>query len=154
MAGYFISSSSPRQHSQQWWPHSQQRSWLAEFCACRAIQGGATNVLCRAIRSGATKVICHAIKSKMQSLLGLGTQWRGRRDLSRQHHWRDKPTLSRHCIPKPSRACIFDLEAWQVPLVAPLLMPRQEHNSVLLLPLAADCFWCCGIPGEFHCNMI
>jgi len=69
----------------------------AEFCACRAIPGGATNVLCRAIWSGATKGTCHATKSKMQSLLGLGTQWHGRRDLSRQHHWRDKPTLSRHC---------------------------------------------------------
>ena len=64
LAGNFLSSSSLRQHSQHWRPHSHQRSWLAELCACRAILGGATNVLCHAIRSGATKEICHATKSK------------------------------------------------------------------------------------------
>ena len=76
--------------------------------------------------------------------LGLGTEWRGTRDLSRHHHWRDKPTLSRHCQPNTSRDCIFYLLARQVPFVAPLLMARQEKNSALLLTLAAACFWCCG----------
>ena len=48
------------------------------------------------------------------------------RDLSRQWCWRDKPTLSRHCVPKPSKDCIFHLVAWHLPLVAPLPMARQS----------------------------
>ena len=46
--------------------------------------------------------------------------------LSRQWCWHDKPTLSRHCVPKPSKDCIFHLVAWQLPLVAPLRMARQS----------------------------
>ena len=99
-----------------------------EFCARRATPGGATSLLCRAIGSGATKGTCHATKWKMQSLLGLGAQWCGRGDLSRQWCWRDRSPLSRHCVPKPSKDCIFHLVAWQVPLVAPLPMARQSRH--------------------------
>ena len=69
---------------------------------------------------------------KMQSLLGLGTQWRDSGHLSRQWCWRDKPTLSRHCVPKPSKDCIFHLVAWQVLLVAPL--PVARHSSFVAPP--------------------
>ena len=86
----------------------------AEFCSCRAIS------------SGATKGTCHASKSKMQALLGLGIQWRDKVGLSRQACWRDRSLLPRHCVPKPSRDCIFDLVAWQIALVAPLRMARQS----------------------------
>jgi len=70
--------------------------------------------------------------------------------LSRQWSWRDKPTLSRHCVPKPSKACNLHLVAWQVVLVAPLpvarqisfvappAVARQSQNSVTL-----PCFCCC-----------
>ena len=51
--------------------------------------------------------------------------------MSRQHHWRDRCPLSRHCVPTPSKDCIFHLVAWQLPLVAPLPMARQRgpHQS-------------------------
>ena len=45
--------------------------------------------------------------------------------LSRQWCWCDNPTLSFHCVPKPSKDCIFHLVAWQVLLVAPLPVARQ-----------------------------
>ena len=86
----------------------------AEFCSCRAIS------------SGATKGTCHASKSKMQALLGLGIQWRDKVGLSRKWCWRDRSLLPRHCVPKPSKDCIFDLVAWQIALVAPLRMARQS----------------------------
>ena len=74
---------------------ARQSRKVAEFCACRATPGGATKLLCRAIGSGATKGSCHATKWKMQSLLGLGTQWRDSGHLSCQWCWRDKPTAQR-----------------------------------------------------------
>jgi len=72
--------------------------------------------------------------------------------LSRQWCWRDKPTLSRHCVPKPSKDFIFHLVAWQVLLVAPLPvarqisfvappeLARQAQNSAAL-----PCFCCCSL---------
>ena len=70
--------------------------------------------------------------------------------LSRQHHWRDRWPLSRHCVPKPSKYCIFHLVAWQLPLVAPLPVARQssfvappgvarqaQNSATFLLCLAA-----------------
>ena len=51
--------------------------------------------------------------------------------LSRQWYWRDKPTLSRHCVSKPSKHCIFHLVVWQVVLVAPL--PVAEWRDRLAL---------------------
>ena len=89
---------------------------------------------------------------KMQSLLGLATQWRDRVGLSRQWCWRDRCPLPRHCVPKPSKDCIFHLVAWQVFLVAPLPVARQisfvappgvarqAQNSAAL-----PCFCCCSL---------
>jgi len=49
--------------------------------------------------------------------------------LSRQWYWRDNTILPRHCVAKPNKGCFFHLVAWQLPLVAPLPMARQAHNS-------------------------
>ena len=119
----------------------------AEFCACCAIPGGATNVLCRSIWSGATKGTCHTTKSKMQSLLGLGTQWRDKVGLSRQWCWRDRSLLPRHSEWRDQR----DLPRHQVKnavptglghtmarqsrLVAPVVLARQIPSAA---PLCAQ----------------
>ena len=113
---------------------------------CRASMGGATEQPCRANDCPRPERAANRARTHSQR--------RDRVGLSRQWCWRDRSPLPRHCVPKPSKDCIFHLVAWQVLLVAPLQVARQisfvapprvarqAHNSPASYLTALPCFCC------------
>ena len=124
---------------------------------CRASMGGATEQPCRANDCQRPERAANRARTHSQR--------RDRVGLSRQCCWRDRATLPRHGVSKSRNDCIFDMVAWQIPLVAPFplarqrrivapsLLARQTLSAAPCFPTAQNGlhFACGGASAQFCC---